>query len=102
MVLSEVNETTMGRITNSMPNKNSKDEFSLSNALAKKLSYSPTPVLTTLFIDCIEKRIIPECLKHATVAPIHKLLIQKTTLTSDLFRKWFFRPISDLFRFAVF
>ena len=88
MVLSEVNKTTMGRITNSMPKKNSKDEFSLSNPPAKKLSYSPTPVLTTLFIDCIEKRIIPECLKHATVAPIHK--------SADTEHHINFRPISQV------
>ena len=72
VVLSYINETTMGRIINSMPNKNSIDEYRLSNALLKKTSFSLTTVLTTLFNDSIEKRFFPECLKHATVVAVHK------------------------------
>ena len=37
MVLSYVNETTVGKIINSMLNKNSGDEFSFSNALSRNL-----------------------------------------------------------------
>ena len=72
-----------------MPNENSKDEFSLSNALFRKLSYSLTPVLTTtLCIDCIEKRIFPECLKHAAIVPIQKV--------GDTENPSYFAPISLL------
>ena len=72
MVLSYVNETTLVRIINYMPNKNSSGEFSLSNAPSKNLLFSITPVPTTLFNDLIEKCFFPECLKHAMVVRFHK------------------------------
>ena len=53
MLLRYANETTVVGTIKSMTNINSRDEFILSNAPSKKLSYSLTPVLNTLFIECI-------------------------------------------------
>ena len=71
-----------------MPKKTSRDKFCLSNALHKKLSFSLTSDLTTVFNDCIEKCFFPECLKHAKVVPIHKCGDRKNPSN--------FRPISLL------
>ena len=50
------------------------------------LECSLVPVLTVLFIDCIWKRVVPECLQKAIVIPLHKL--------GNFFDPINFRPIS--------
>ena len=55
MVLSFVNKTVSTKLIQKLPNKISQDPYCVNNLNLKKLEFSPVPVLTVLYNDCIRK-----------------------------------------------
>lgn len=66
----------------------SKDEYGLNKSILKKIIFSIIDPLTILYSRCMTECVFPECLKRATVIPIHK--------KGDKTNPMNYRPISIL------